>query len=508
MGSDPPSAGSGGEAAVADSALGSPTIDLSTITAVRDALDSAAFSASNLHARIGKEALDAARSGDLVAALRATEGSDTLSTLLRLFVLGVAVEEDAARGALGSLGVEGWAAAGLVARRGTSLVALVRLAPVTVDGAALVLAHDPSGPSAGPDRVLGVGPTAEALAALTIRTPGGRGLDLGCGGGIQALLLARHLDEVVASDVAARCVRYCRFNSALNGVSNLECRLGDRFEPVGEERFDLIVSNPPFVISPDRSLTFRDSGLPLDEMTRSVIKGAASHLATLGYAQVLASWPEVRGEAWHERLHGWVDGLGCDAWAMLMERQSPDGYARRWLAHGDGGVDPAVYRRWLDCYEQSEIEGFGYGLLTLRRVGHRSPWWRHDEVPNVLRGSPPAGLRAGFEAADWLLAHQDDDALLAARLVVDPGTRLESRLRAEGGGWRVEQSTLRQLSGLPFSGPVTADVAELVASCDGSHSLSETLQTFAWSGEPPAPSEVLEVVRSLVANSFLVPAPG
>ena len=215
---------------------------------------------------------------------------------------------------------------------------------------------------------------------------------------------------------------------------NVECRLGDRFEPVEGDEFDLIVSNPPFVISPDATLRFRDSGLPLDEMSRSVVRGTAAHLAPLGYAQVMASWPLARGESWHERVRGWLAGLGCDAWVLQIERQSPDAYARRWLAHG-GGFAPMAYDRWLDSYERDGIEGFGYGLVTLRRAGHRRPWWRYDEVPNVLRGQPAAGLQAGFEAADWLLSHEDDDVLLAARLQVGPGSRLESWYQAERGRW-------------------------------------------------------------------------
>lgn len=240
------------------------TSDVSSAVSVREVLDVAGFAAGKVNALVGKDALDAARRGELAGALRATRAGDPLSTLVRLFVLGVGVGEDAAQAALGAAGVECVAKAGLVTVRADGIVARLRLAPVDLGGSELVVAHDPPGPSAGPERVLGVGPTAEALAALTIRLPGRRGLDLGCGGGAQALLLARHVDQVVATDLSSRAVRYCKFNAALNGASNIDCRVGDRFGPVEGDEFDLIVSNPPFVISPDRSLLYRDSGLPLD----------------------------------------------------------------------------------------------------------------------------------------------------------------------------------------------------------------------------------------------------
>ena len=50
--------------------------------------------------------------------------------------------------------------------------------------------------------------------------------------------------------------------------------LGDRFDPVAGERFELIVANPPFVISPSRRYLFRDSGLPVDELCRSIVRAA------------------------------------------------------------------------------------------------------------------------------------------------------------------------------------------------------------------------------------------
>ena len=261
------------------------------------------------------------------------------------------------------------------------------------------------------------------------------------------------------------------------------------------------------MISPDRSLLFRDSGLPLDEMARSVVRGCAVHLAPLGYAQVMASWPHVRGETWHERVAGWVDGVGCDAWVMQIERQSPDEYARRWLAHG-GEREPGSYDRWLDSYERYGIEAFGYGLVTLRRVERSSHWYRHDDVPNVLVGRPSFGLRAGFEAADWLLAHEDDEALLATRLQVGEGARLEIWHLALRGHWQPQQALLRQVEGLPFSGPVDGDVAALVASCDGSRNLNDVIEALEWRGTKPTRTELLAVVRALVANSFLVPAGG
>ena len=56
----------------------------------------------------------------------------------------------------------------------------------------------------------------------------------------------------------------------LNGVENVELRLGSFLEPVAGERFGLVVSNPPFAISPERELIFRDSGLGRDRVSENL----------------------------------------------------------------------------------------------------------------------------------------------------------------------------------------------------------------------------------------------
>src|SRR5207249_4314333 len=115
-----------------------------------------------------------------------------------------------------------------------------------------------------PDHVLGLSPPTRVLACLTAREPVGSVLDVGTGNGLQALLAARHADQVVAVDISPRALRFGRFNALLNGIENVEFREGNLFDPVEGERFDLIVCNPPYVISPETEYIYRDSGLPGD----------------------------------------------------------------------------------------------------------------------------------------------------------------------------------------------------------------------------------------------------
>ncbi len=104
------------------------------------------------------------------------------------------------------------------------------------------------------------------------------------------------------------------------------------FEPVGGERFDLIVSNPPFVIGAgEQRYEYRDSGFVGDGICEQLIRAVADHLNPGGTAQLLANWM-VHGGL---RLAGTDRQLGgrhrLDAWVVQREIADPAEYVALWL---------------------------------------------------------------------------------------------------------------------------------------------------------------------------------
>jgi len=129
-------------------------------------------------------------------------------------------------------------------------------------------------------------------------------LDLGCGSGTLALLLAPMARRVVGSDINPRALMLARLNAEVNGIRGVEFRQGSLFEPVAGERFDLIVSQPPFVPRPPdtpRHL-FLHGGPRGDELAREIIAGAPAYLSEAGRALVFSDWPLAKSESLSGRI--------------------------------------------------------------------------------------------------------------------------------------------------------------------------------------------------------------
>src|SRR4051794_18466815 len=259
---------------------------------------------------------------------------EPLATFSALFGLGSAVRASALVG----LDVGALEAEGLLTREGERVRGRLRISVWN----GVLMARDANEGSPRADVVPGPSEAAQTLAYLTIRRAGQTVLDLGCGCGPQALLAARHAERVVATDLNPRAAALTALTARLNGAGGVETRAGDLFEPVAGERFGLLRSNPPYVISPDADLLYRDSGLAPGELCRRVVAGAGEQLEEGGVASVLCSWGSGAGSGPWDTLREWVAGNGCDAFAITYGPENVVEDAARWTglwagAEGAGG---------------------------------------------------------------------------------------------------------------------------------------------------------------------------
>ena len=272
-------------------------------------------------AGIGEEAHRALGRNSTIPAVRALAGhDDPLATLTRLWPLQQPVARAALDRALPGL-LEPLIEAKILAATGEQVRAETDVRPYASDDGDFWVVSDLS-PNLDtavapmrPDLVLGLSAASTSLAQLTIRRPVGRGAprpgyrlrraepapgpaQRGGGG---------HRPEPAGPGPGPAAT------AMLNGI-DLDLREGSLYAPVAGERFDLITSNPPYVMSPPTGasrLTYREGDIPADGLVEQVVHRA-------------------RAEAEQERADAGVERRGADP-----RRRAPRGGTRDQPEHGE-----------------------------------------------------------------------------------------------------------------------------------------------------------------------------
>jgi hypothetical protein len=487
-------------------------LDSTHVPALRSVLRRADFTVDAVYALLGDDAHRALGRNQTVPALRATRGGGDLATLVRLFALQVPVDRDRADAVLPGL-VEPLVAAGMLAASGGEVRALVDVRPYGDEDHDWWVVCDPTSGLDGrqapmdPSYVLGISEASSSLAQLTVREPVGRALDLGTGCGVQALHLAQHARDVVATDVNPRALAMARLTAELNEVT-VDVRDGSLFEPVAGETFDLIATNPPFVISPPGSqvLVYRDSGMPGDSVVRHLVENAEDHLTDGGWCQILANWAHHDDLEWQDDLGRWLDGRPLDAWVLQRELVDPAAYVEMWLA--DAGLATAPdytqrYDAWLDWFASERIEAIGFGWLSLRRTSgtpvHRLEEWTGEIAQPVGPGVAAWGARVDA------MRGVDDAALLDRRFrqAID----LVEETRGASGADDPESIVVRLQHGVRRTRQVDTVEAGLVGASDGDLTAGQILDALGTLlGRDPVDlrGRYAASVRELADDGFLV----
>lgn len=517
-------------------------MDESLIDALRTDLESAGYSTGEVESVLGAAA-DGARQRGVFAPARlvlAERPASPLTVLVRLFLLGETVSADQLTTALPALGAAGAVSLGLVEadpagegvdpayRAALSLnpVQIVRGEGESFDWWILSDLDDQlrRGP-ARPDHVMGVGGATRSLIAQAPPMPSLAALDLGTGCGIVAMYLAaaavqdRHVPgidgrvgekrvdgekRIVATDISARALMLARANARLNQLDGfIDFRLGSLFDPVAEEEFDLILSNPPFVITPREAgepvYEYRDGGLSSDELAASVVRTAPAHLRPGGTLLCLANWETPWGESGLARVRAWIEtsaeAVGpLTAWVLERDRLTPEQYGETWAR--DGGLRPgdATYERrveaWLHDFASRRVVSIGMGAVRVRR--ERSA----ENTPESSQSTAIRDTLVHVDQAVGAFAPQDlgktmhrtfEVGSAAARLSDDEvlDTRwqfgsavVEERLHRPG---EEAPSSITLVTEQPIARRVTADtlLAAAVGACDGDLTLRQIADALA-----------------------------
>ena len=419
--------------------------------------------------------------GNLPALAERTSAPTVLNVLVRWFFLGLPLESDSFAGLVPAPLVSLMLETGLLVREGDRWTATAMLTPCE----GMVFAADPAGRLESPesaDMILWPNPSTRLLQMFTIRRPSLATLDLGAGCGMLGLLSAGHSREVVATDLNPRAAEFTAFNAWLNGVKNVECLTGDTFEPVKDRTFDLIIANPPFFVTPSSDQIYCENSMELDGYCRRVAREAPSRLNENGYLQMAVEWVQVRGQSWQERLAGWFEDTGCDAWVLRSYVRDAAGYAMErldrmmpWSAEGTSNR----FAEWMAYYRARGVEEVHGGLVAMRKRAGQN--WLRLEDGAGLDPTEPFGesILELFANQDVLASHPPDEQILSWKPRLAPDAQIEQQMRVTSGKWVPASMKLMRTKGLPASLAVDPHVADFISWCDGSRSLEELSRELA-----------------------------
>ncbi|MCT1545025.1 methyltransferase domain-containing protein [Kocuria rhizophila] len=559
--------------------------DAALVAALRADLAAAGFTVDRVTDLVGPEAMSAWSRDQAVPARRALRerGSQdpALSALTAFFLLGDPVRSSALDAALPTVGAAGLVRLGLV--EGTSeptstgggtgadsgagtgagadplLSAAMDLRPYATDSSEELWVASDLGAFQRPgvlrhDHVLGIGGASTTLVQSTPRRPVATALDLGTGCGIQTFHLLAHAEHVTATDISERALATTRFNLVLNAPAlgldpeHLENRvrleLGSMLEPVAGQHFDMVVSNPPFVITPrtpqetdTERFTYRDGGLPGDRIVRDLLAELPSVLAPGGTAHLLANWEiprDPQGEpesTWSRGPESWIP-TGTGAWVIQRELQDPCEYAETWLQDASQQRDPQAFDRayaaYLDDFASRDVAAIGFGMVWLQRPedtertvsGTVEPGRAaSSSLPRIFETVPhpiqqpiaPAlaaewerTVRLGREAADAQSGAAGQPAWLERRLTVAPDVTEERH--GTPGAEDPSLILLRQGAGLRRTVILSSEAAGFAGVCDGELSAQQILTALGvLLGWEEGPSEQLVAeIAGLIAHGFLL----
>lgn len=486
--------------------------DLDLVAALRGDLLAAGF--TNLHVAelLGEDAVAALgreqiAPGQLqVGRLLAAQRPDPGAVLAALWLLDVEVPAVVVDSALPGVGAAGLVRLGLAHRDGPLCRPSVDLRPFQVAGGSstedLWVASDLSSHQVDgalpAEHVLGIGQASLTLASITHRRPVRRALDIGTGCGIQLFQLLDHAEHVVATDISSRALGFARFNLLLNAEAlrldparldaRVDLREGSLLEPVVGESFDLVVSNPPFVITPRATearvgerYTYRDGGRTGDELMAELIAGLPAVLAPGGTAQMLGNW-EVHGEAdWQQRPRRWAEEAGLDAWFIQRDLQDGPGYAETWLRDASEQRDIDDYRGrcsdYVEDFAARGVSAVGFGMVWLHRPeagdddSSSVTWCRAEEITHPV--DQPMGPALGRTTQRALAVAREPDAVLDLRLVVAEDVTEERHQRF--GAADPEVILARQGGGLRRIRPVSSGAAGVLGAADGEFAVGQLI---------------------------------
>ena len=482
--------------------------------AAREILASARFDEPTVAARLGVRSLyNVKRIADGREELTGVP-DDANAALIRLLIDGERLSVAVAERLLGGEALSALDALGVLAPASddpASLVASVMLYPTH----GLWLASDRQPMRAADFDTVPQDYVFSALSDLTERyldavpdAPGGRVLELCAGTGIAAMRAVRRgAAEAWATDIAARCVHFARFNVLLNDLADrVTVVKSDAWDALVGETFDLVVAHPPYVPALSHRFDYRDGGADGEQVARRIVEGLGTHLRPGGRFVMTASLSDRRDAPIAKRVREWL-GSAADAFDLVVLENGEYGPMEAYRNVTKGGKNFVDCERWLRHFDSLGVERFALSIVELRRdAAGRAP----------VTERRPAGKSPDHHAVDWVFrwarraatsGSTAEERVRGQRPRVAPGARLAVHLESDAtGGWftvGAAVETAWPTHALVKAPPLAPTLLEL---CDGTRDVVAVLQGLRDAGlvsDEVTVADVAHLVEVLAAAGAL-----
>lgn len=429
--------------------------------------------------------------------------------LARCFFLGLPVDAGTAEEFLSSPFLEICLGSGILRRDSDSLIPQALVVPV---GPRLLASdlHESGKVQVDVDsgwHVQTVSDPGLHVLKFAVQQPVKSMLDLFGGGGLHGLFASGYSQSVTTTDLNPRAKPFADFNIALNGCNNMTAVTGDLFSAVEDQRFDLILANPPYVISPSESAGYRENPMALDGFLQRLLRQVPRYLEEGGIFQAVCEWVEIDGQDWRERFQSWLVDCGCDAWVLAANRQLPESYAHRRARETivEASALSTARANWADYLRERNVEAVHGGLIFLRRRSG-SNWFDISELTRIADGPAGEAIRRGFVNRDLLLGNTDKNTIESQVLSLVDGVHQDASSQWKNDGWQLDTIALRIEEGIPATIGIDRHVQQFLDEFDGVRTVDQVIAAFAQQMGIPATAakpQCMELIRGLLSSGLL-----
>lgn len=299
-------------------------------------------------------------------------GQGTLEDLIRLFLLRVSLKKEKIIEIIGEDCFQILSSIGIIIPRGDLFASRVDIYCVNeffiaTDHRYMIYEED----NIQENPVMYIGMDSLGLVHTVPKYLSESTLDLCTGSGIQAITASCFSKKVIGIDINPRAIRFARFNAQLNGVSNVQFIEGNLYAPIDQQNFDTILSNPPFVPSPDHNLDFRDGGNNGEKILEAIISNANFHLSKFGRLFIVTDLVNV--SEYEKKLESWWGTTKADKLVLTTANRNDILFSvphchypfKQTFEQYNNELD-----MWINNFKRSNISSVNFGYILIKKGGN------------------------------------------------------------------------------------------------------------------------------------------